>query len=182
MTQVLTMHELYEKAMAGDSEAEKQLFERLLVRFKHFAKQHMQGEDADDVAQEACLTILSKYKEQAYEKSFEAWAHGVLKMKIGNHFQHLAGRRKNIAGAEDVENLTDNKRFEDGLDLKRRLRSCLKKINQHHPRYLRALNLVQHGYTTDEICRMMRVKPNYFYVILNRGRKMLKECLKQGGM
>jgi RNA polymerase sigma-70 factor (ECF subfamily) len=175
------MHELYEKAASGDIKAEKELFERLLVRFKHFAKHRIQEEDAEDVAQEACLAIFNKYRQQDFDKGFDAWAYGVLKMKIGNYFQHLSTRRKNIAEVEDVEILAGESRFEENLDLKKRLLICLKKIGTKHPRYIRVLNLVHHGYSTEEVCRMMQIKPNYFYVILNRGRKMLKECLKKGG-
>jgi RNA polymerase sigma factor (sigma-70 family) len=179
----LFMNDLVEKAISGDKQAEKELFERLLVRFRLFAKRHIWEDDVDDIAQEACLTILQKYKEQNYEKSFEAWAHGVLKMKIGNYLQHQSTRKKNISGAaiDNVEKQALESYDESKLDLISQLIGCLRKINRKYPRYVRVLNLVHHGYSTEEICSKLNVKPNYFYVILSRGRKMLKECIEKGG-
>jgi RNA polymerase sigma factor (sigma-70 family) len=176
--------DLVEKAIAGDERAEKELFENLTVRFRYLAKRYMKTEDVEDVTQEACLTILQKYKKQEYAKSFEAWAYGVLKMKIGNYLQNLGTRKKNIADAnsEVIERLASGEPKEDNLDLSERLVTCLKKINEKHPRYVRVLNLVHQGYKTEEICEMLDIKPNYFYVILNRGRKMLRECLKESGL
>jgi len=172
------MEELLAKALTGDKNAENQLFAYLLVRFRHFAKQYIQMTDAEDVAQEACLTILEKYKTERFSKSFQAWAYGVLKMKIGNYFQSADSRRKKIADSQSFEpNVVDISQTAN-LDLKRKLMNCMKKINKVNPRYTRVLNLVQQGYKTDEITQMLQINRNNYYVILNRGRKMLKTCLE----
>jgi len=172
------MEELLAKALTGDKNAENRLFDYLLVRFRHFAKQHIQIADAEDVAQEACLTILDKYKTQKFSKSFQAWAYGVLKMKIGNYLQSVASRRKNMADSEKLEaNVADISQTAN-LELKRKLMNCMKKINKVNPRYTRVLNLVYQGYTTDEISEMLQINRNNYYVILNRGRKMLRTCLE----
>jgi RNA polymerase sigma factor (sigma-70 family) len=172
------MEELLARALAGDKYAENQLFDFLLVRFRHFAKQHIRTADVEDLAQEACLTVLEKYKTEKFSKSFQAWAYGVLKMKIGNYLQAAAIKRKNMAdGQIDEENTANILRTVD-FDLKRRLMNCMKKINKVNPRYTRVLNLVHQGYSTDEISEMLQINRNNYYVILNRGRKMLKACLK----
>ena len=88
------MKQLLERALVGDKEAEKELFQYLFVRFKLFAKQKGRGvQDAEDIAQEACVTILEKYKSQSFTAGFEAWAYGVLRMKIGNFLQKKAARK-----------------------------------------------------------------------------------------
>jgi DNA-directed RNA polymerase specialized sigma24 family protein len=47
-------------------------------------------------------------------------------------------------------------------------------------RYARALNLIHKGFKVPEICRKLNVNANHFYVILKRGRSMLKVCLETG--
>jgi len=172
------MEELLAKALSGDKEAENKLFEHLLVRFGHFAKQHIQTTDAEDIAQEACITVLEKYKNEEFSNSFQAWAYGVLKMKIGNYFQSAASRRKNVAAGQAFENNMADISQTNDFELKRKLMNCLKKINKVNSRYTQVLNLVHQGYKTDEITEMLQVNRNNYYVILNRGRKMLKKCLE----
>jgi RNA polymerase sigma factor (sigma-70 family) len=174
------MKELIARAIAGDSHAEREIFERLTVRFRFIAKRYMRDENAEDVAQDACLTILQKYKKQNFETGFEAWAYGVLRMKIGNFLQKQATVKKNIADGQMIENQAEISQSREDFELRRRLLLCLKKINRSHHLYARVLNLTHQGYTTDEICGMLQIKSNYLYVILNRGRKMLRKCLDAG--
>jgi DNA-directed RNA polymerase specialized sigma24 family protein len=58
---------------------------------------------------------------------------------------------------------------------------CLKKIAGPHPEYARVLWMIVDGYTSEEICHKLAIKRNTCYVWLFRGRKLLKECLKEGG-
>ena len=89
------MDELLAKVKAGDQAAEKQIFQILHVRFRLLAKRRVRGEEsAKDIAQDACATVLEKYKTEEFTISFEAWAYGVLRMKIGNHFQRLKAERE----------------------------------------------------------------------------------------
>lgn len=172
------MKELIARALAGDRQAERQLFERLTVRFRYIAKRYIKDDDAEDIVQDACVTIIEKYKTQQYSSGFEAWAYGVLKMKIGNYLQKLKTVRKNIVDRQAMDSQAAAVSSHEGIELKRMLIRCLKKIYNTHPHYARVLNLAHQGYSTDEICGMLQIKPNYMYVILNRGRKMLKKCLE----
>ncbi|NIO21904.1 MAG: hypothetical protein GTN76_14535, partial [Candidatus Aenigmarchaeota archaeon] len=88
------MDELLSKAREGDEKAERELFQYLFVRFKALAKRRIGEGEAEDIAQEACLTVLEKYKTQTFTKGFETWAYGVLKMKIGNYMQGLMVKQK----------------------------------------------------------------------------------------
>jgi RNA polymerase sigma factor (sigma-70 family) len=175
---ILTLEDLLMRARSGDKAAEQKIFERLLVRFTLIAKRRIDGDDAQDIAQEACMTILEKYRTEAPAGRFEAWAHGVLYNKIGNFYQHRDVRRTWHAGVRAYEPASVS---EPGLehDLRRQLLECLRKLICGNRRYARALNLVSQGFGTDEICQRLAVQPGYLYVILNRGRKMLTECLKK---
>ncbi len=174
------MDELVSKAIAGDVQSEKQLFDELLERFRYLAKRRVGEEHCDDLVQEACVTVFEKYKTEEFSISFIAWAHGVLRMKIGNHLQRktrMQGRDFELNEETDMAAATR----EVDVDLKRFLLECLRRIIKTGGNYARILNLAHQGLTTEEICSRVGVKPNNYYVTLNRGRGMLKECMQGKG-
>ena len=174
------MEHLLEKAKSGDKNAEKEIFSHLFVRFKYLAKRRIGEENCEDLAQEACMTIAEKYKTEEYTVGFAAWAYGVLKMKIGNFLQakkRLSGKQKSFDNGYVLNRASD-----PDPDLKRALIKCIKKVAREYRRYARALNLTFLGYDTEDICRRLQIKPGHYYVVLNRGRAMLKECLRTEGV
>ena len=91
------MNQLVAKAKAGDKKAKNELFQYLFIRFNLFAKRKVrEDKDAEDLAQEACMTIIEKYKTEKFTVNFQAWAYGVLKMKIGNYLQS----KKRLSGKQ----------------------------------------------------------------------------------
>ena len=175
-----SMDDLLARAAGGDEQAERELFQYLFVRFRTLAKRRIGEGEAEDIAQEACLTVLQKYKSEKFTKGFEAWAYGVLKMKIGNYMQGLMVKQKRLTREEEAERTTKVATAEPYYHLKRKLMECLKQLIKPNQLYARVLNFVHQGYKTDEICRRLRIKSNNFYVILSRGRRLLKTCLETG--
>ncbi len=174
------MDKLLAKVKTGDQTAEKQIFEILLVRFELLAKRTVRDEEsAKDIAQDACATVLEKYKTEEFTTGFEAWAHGVLRMKIGNHIQRMKAQRQRLSTRSDIESTCGSTDSID-FDLKSRLLTCLKEILEVNSRYARVLNLSYQGYKTDEICQRLGISPGHFYVVLNRGRSLLRLCLDKG--
>jgi RNA polymerase sigma factor (sigma-70 family) len=174
------LSDILTRAKGGDKNAENELFQYLFVRFKTIAKRRIGEGEAEDIAQEACFTTLQKYKTETFSKGFEPWAYGVLKMKIGNYIQGLMVKQKSWASESEADQTLINSSPEPDYHLKRKLLDCLKQIIKHHPLYARVLNFIHQGYQTSEICQRLEIKPNNFYVILNRGRGMLKTCLETG--
>ena len=168
------------KAKQGDKTAEKEVFEYLRVRFVLLAKRWVGGEYSEDIAQDACITVLEKLKTDSPTDMFEAWAYRILRNKIGNFMQSNSLRQKTMIHSEHMEYLDRPSMDEPDPTLKRRLRDCLKKLVRSYPRYARVLNFTHQGYDTDEICRRMELKSNHLYVMLNRGRRMLGDCLSGG--
>jgi RNA polymerase sigma factor (sigma-70 family) len=166
-------------AKDGDSNAEDQLFNHLIVRFKAFTTRKIGGDQADDIVQEACGIILKKYKQEEFDVAFTAWAHGILKNVIRNHLRNKRIKNDIVISVPDPDSST-NSSSEYDHELKITLLNCLKKILKVHPRYARALNLIHLGYKSNEIQRRIAVSPKNLYVILNRGRKMLRRCLDNG--
>ncbi len=174
------MDELVKKAKAGDKSAEAEIYNYLFVRFKYLAKRRMGTDDYEDLAQEACMTVLEKYKTQEFEVSFTAWAYGVLKMKIGNWLQTRKRPSGQLSPLDEAHSVADNS--EINPDLKRSLIECIKKIAGSFSRYARVMVLNYQGYDTDEICRRLQISSNNYYVIMNRGRALLKDCLNRKGV
>lgn len=172
------MNNLVTMARQGDLEAEQQLFQYLRVRFEYLAKKRLlKKEDAEDIAQEACLTVIEKYKTADFHGHFNAWALKVLRNKIGNYLQGKCMRDSRAIGEIDTGTLGSRMDGPGDVILISDLTDCLRKLIAAFPRYARALNLVHQGYTTEDVCRRLDIRPNNLYVILNRGRQILKECL-----
>lgn len=176
----MEMDALAEKARAGDASAERQLFEKLHERFRYLAKRKVGEESCEDLAQEACATVFEKYRNETFTVGFLPWAHGVLRMKIGNYLQ----RKRRMAGREDE--LGEETDFRAGAavdpDLKRFLLECLRELVRSARQYARILNLSYHGYGTEEICGRLGIKANHYYVALSRGRTRLQRCLQGKGV
>ena len=175
------VQQLLEKAKQGDAGAERRVFEYLSVRFTYLAKRRIGEADAEDIAQDACVTVLDKYKAGVHPEAFEAWAYGILRRKIGNYLQSRAVRQRTLVDSEDVETLAGPVTQEVDPVLRRTLIDCLKQMVRAAPRYARVLNLAYQGYRTREICERLRITSNNLYVLLNRGRKMLDDCVNRGG-
>lgn len=173
------IEDLVNRAKNGDDHAEDDLFYYLLVRLKAFATHRIGEEDSGDIAIEACEIILKKYKDIDFNIGFEAWAYGVLKKVLHNYYRRRMTENRVIVGDPEVETRAGNSSISNP-ELRIALMDCLKKILLIYPRYAAVLNMVYEGYLTVEICKELEVKPNNYYVILNRGRAVLKRCLETG--
>jgi RNA polymerase sigma-70 factor (ECF subfamily) len=175
----VNINELHERARHGTRSAEEALFEGLTVSFRLFA-QHRIGnrEDAEEVVQEALVTISTKYRQVAIETSFAAWAYRILVNKI---LDHLKGKKaRGQAMARFSESRREQRSVTSDPTFKRRLLDCLKKVNEANRRHARILNLHYQGYSTQEICERLGITQNHFYVTLSRARSMLQACLDRG--
>ena len=153
------MDDLVARAKEGDKSAEKEIFEFLFSRFAAIVKQRIiECQEAEDVAQEAYMTIIQKYKTLTYTASFEAWAHGVLKMKIGNYLQKKKYRKRVVSTDFSNDRSIDISSPQPDYDLRIRLIDCLKKMMKvGHSRYVRVLIPIYQGFKTEEICRKLKV-------------------------
>lgn len=168
------LDDLYRRACQGDEGAETQLlkylFERFLRIMRHNYRNRIDDQDAQDIAQEACITVSKKYKTEQFTKNFSSWSYGVLKNKIRNYL----GEPKppviiDMPSTHPID-----------YDLRKKLLVCFRQVMKRNIYYARALNLSYQGYKACEIAQKLKIKINNLYVILNRGRTMLDLCLKKG--
>lgn len=150
----------------------------LLVRFGYLAKKRLWVNVAEDIAQEACLTVYEKYTAIPENVLFEAWAYQVLRNKIGNFIQKLESENKLLS--EINKTGSNHSETETEIALKIDLERCLRKMAVENKRYHEILILARDGFKTDEICEKLNIKTGNMYVILERSRAKLKKCLKIG--
>ena len=163
----------------GDQVARKQLYEQLYVSFRILARHRVADwNDAEEVVQAAMVKVSSKLDQLTEVERFSAWAHAILKHEIIDHYRTAQSRRNREIELEDSS--VRHSQDPDDRELKAKLKECLKKLNSVFGKHARILNLRYQGYSTGEICRRMSLTPNNFYVILNRARAMLKNCLESG--
>lgn len=168
------------KARGGDESAREELFRYLHVRFSVVAKRRIGEQDAEDIVHDACVTVLEKYRSLAPDVQFEAWAYKVLRNKIGSYLRNLAVRHKAVDTTGRIDGIGSSRQPEIDPELRMRLILCLRKVTRVYPDYARALNLVNLGYKTREICQRLNVRPNHLYVMLHRCRSWLGDCVMGG--
>jgi RNA polymerase sigma-70 factor, ECF subfamily len=171
----LDLNDLYRSARRGDKAAEQRLMSHLTVSFRLVAQHRLWNEqEAEEVVQEALVTILAKYREVEIETSFGGWTYGVLQNKIMDCVRKRMTRRK-----LDEQMEPDSSRVVNSSDpdLKRAIIDCFQKIHRDNNRHARILNLHYQGYTTEEICGKLDITENNLYVQLSRARRALEICL-----
>jgi long-chain fatty acid transport protein len=171
------LDQLVAEAKTHNQMAENELFQRLLRRFEAIALRRVGERDYEDIAQEACLKVLEKYKTVDFKVGFSEWSYGVLRNVIGNYYQRAETTKKTTLTNDALEYIRFFPSARDREEHKWQLLECLKTITRLDRRYARILNLVYHGYKIDEICKKLKITPSNCYVILNRARARLKEVL-----
>ncbi len=173
----MDINDIFYKALAGDQKAEKQLFEHLTESFRLFTQQRVWDKSkADEIAQNALMTIAGKYREIKVEKSFAAWAYKILENKMLDYIKSRDYKKNQPTSLIDDNYSYMSWKFNPTLKMK--LIDCFKKISETNNRFARILNLKYHGFSTKEICRKLGITENALYVGVARARSMLKLCLE----
>ena len=174
------MDQLVARAKTGDRTAEEELFGQLLVRFERFAARRVGDESAVEVAQQACVTVLQKYRTQELDGEFGAWAYGVLRMVLKRYRSAEYRHQERETVLPDGVDLPA--RSETDPLLRSHLLDCMRWLVNTHARYARILNLHRQGYDTAEVCQRVGLNRDQYYVYLGRSRGMLRDCLVRKGV
>jgi RNA polymerase sigma factor (sigma-70 family) len=171
------LNDLWIRAKDGDKKAEEQVFRKLRVRLTLLARLRVPEEDVEDIVQDTCLTISRKYKSLAEPFRFDAWVHEILRNKVRNYYR-ARGRSADLRwDLRDYDQLVIPHNAQHNPELMRTLVRCARKLISTNRKYARVLNLSQQGFKTSEICERMRVTRNNLYVMLNRSRNFLLNCI-----
>lgn len=170
---------LYVQACQGDPTAEKELYQKLSAKFRLFAQRKVwNDDDAEEIVQEALVTVFESYRDIEIESSFAGWAHTVLQFKILSYIKsriRQAGRNVPLDNPGVYEGT-----WEPDPDLKLRLEDCFRQVAKANMRYARILNLLHQGFKMAEISDKLDTNSPQIYVVLHRARSMLKGCLEKG--
>jgi RNA polymerase sigma-70 factor (ECF subfamily) len=170
------LNALFKAAHAGDRSAENKLMQHLTVSFRLFAQHRLWNEpDAEEVVQDALLTIVTKYHEVEIESSFAGWAYRVLQNKIMDYVKKRSARRR-------LDEQWDRDHQEHAAvtpdpELRSRLINCFRKLARQNSRHARILNLHYQGFATADICHKLGITETNLYVLLSRARRALELCL-----
>lgn len=176
------VQQLLQRAREGNAAAEQEILQYLHVRFSLFATRRIRNKEAaEDVVQESCMTVLANYRTETFRVGFEEWAWGVLRINIKNYFRRTTKENQRIAAEHSADDLGSLPARAVDTDLEMSILDCLEKIARINPRFARILALVYQGYTTSEMCELLKVTSNNCHVLLHRGRAMLKSCLSRAG-
>lgn len=173
------LQQLYELALSGDRRAEEVLFSFLLVRFQCLAKRRVGQAEADELAQETCITVLQKYRNTEIHSTFGAWAYGVFKNKALNF---KVRTHRHSVRTEEFREYTHpgNKQQLDPMFLSA-LQACLEKISKLGTRFAPILWLIVEKKSKAEICRKLRISDSAYDTNFWRARKYLDNCLEDAG-
>ncbi|MCP4704969.1 MAG: sigma-70 family RNA polymerase sigma factor [candidate division Zixibacteria bacterium] len=170
---------LYADFLNGDKTAENKLLSHLTVSFRLFTKHKIWDEhDSEEIVQDALMTIIDKCRKIEFEASFAVWAYRVLNNKIMNYVTTKQTRKRLTEQHGSFNNRPSYQCH--NVELKIRLKECFNKINKINSDHARILNLKYQGYSTDEICKILKITRNNMYVKLSRARTALEICLKKG--
>lgn len=177
----MNINSYYKIALGGKQADEERLFDSLSVIFRLIVHQKVQNrEDAKEIIQESLLMIAKNYRKTKFKVSFSAWAYKILKNEIARYYKNKV-RRGVTTDESSLESDTEFSWNPDPM-LEPRLLECLKEICKSNKRYARILNLKYQGYESSDICRKLGITANNLYVIVLRGRSMLKHCLETRGV
>ena len=154
--------------------------------FLALAKRRVRDEqDAEEIVQDALMTVVEKTPSQTFEKSFLQWAFGVLRNKIGNYYQQRERRHRTTAEiTEDTQrtlrsDLPDPLAMSTEAELRGKIQRSWRQLGGQCRRLLWMLYA---GYSREEIFAEF---PQYHFKVVNtkifRCRNYLRRLLRQEG-
>jgi len=161
-------------------------YQKLHDIFFSLAKRRVRNEDdAEEIVQDALMTIVEKHGEQDYQTGFLQWAFGVLRNKIGNYYQKRDRRSKYSRAIEDDDVRVKQDQDPNPLDvfteseLRHKMTAAWLQLNEH---CRKLLWMLYRGYSREEIARAF---PQYHFKVVNtkifRCRNYLRRLLRKEG-
>jgi len=173
----LDLDRLLQRARSGDKSAESEILKYLSARFRLLAERRVESREvAEDIAQTACVAVLENYRTAVFDKGFAPWAHGILRMKVGNYYQKRKTLRSTVTSGVEIEGGSGS--YDPDPEFMRKLIACLRKLFRANKRYARTLVLAYQGYSVKDICKKLDASRQTHYSNLHRARSLLKECLE----
>ena len=136
------------------------------------------GVDADEILQDASLTMWRKFDQFVEGTSFRNWAFQIAKFTAFNHIRRVK-RERLVFESSLVELIAqDIERFDSALDARRAaLKHCRSKLSQKDATML--VGCYETKSTIDQYAKSVSRTPNAVYKHLDRVRKGLLSCINK---
>jgi len=150
---------------------------------------------AEDAVQETFLAALKAQDRYDGRVDIKYWLLGILKHKVVDHIRKAARE----TSVEDVEMLPRDEKFRlnafgittskpapwqfnprkvfEQKEFREVLSICVSRL-QGKMREVFTLRELE-GWSTEEICKELNIRPNHIWVIIHRARSQLKTCLEE---
>ncbi len=186
---------LLRAAQSNDLRAERELFTNLRARLFNLAKcillrnyhvldSETREADAEDIAQNALITIQQKYKTQTFDNGFFSWVNRILRNTIGNYMRAKLRRDQTFAALNPFESPPENdSQWIEEIDS----RDLLKKILIYIQRFSEVckkilLIFAKEGTREDVILEFSGTPVVTIDSRISRCRQKLKEYLQRQGI
>lgn len=169
---------LFQRALKGEKTARDELFTALSARFQLIAQKRVwDNQDAEEIAQDALMTVFDKYMDAQPRSGHMAWAYKVLSNKILHYYRTNSRHNEKMTMTDKIElfaaSWTPDPTFES------KMIGCMQQVIKTNTRYGRILVHCYQGFSPDEICDKVGLTKTNFYSILSRARSLLKHCLEK---
>lgn len=136
-----------------------------------------QRADADELYQQACLTMWEKWSEGIVPDHFGAWARAIIR----NHWRNFLRQRKRSPGLltdELLESIEARSQLTDRFS-KEKMFAMERCIDALPAEYQTVINAYyQHGVTVEKVARRLDRPVQGLYKLLQRIRKRIMECVQ----
>lgn len=168
--------ELIDRVRAGDTVAERALYDRHVDRVYRLAfRMAGDGDLAQEFTQDTFVRAFDKIGEFRGEAAFSTWLHTVATSVILNGLRKVKRLRTRETDLEDAHHVA-SARQEADPDLKQRLQVAIDALPTHY-RLVFVMHDVE-GYTHEEIGGALGVETGTSKAQLSRARAKLREALK----
>jgi len=152
------------------------VFTLLEQRLTTVAKKRVPPEMVQDIVQDTLLILLKKLPTLGSGRNVLPLAFSILRQLIGNYYQSESTVRKFRAMNTDEPGISPGEELEERIFIQQILEKC----EQLNGNYAKVVKLVLAGYSTDEIIEKIGISSRQgLYNIIHRGRKLLKEFIKE---
>lgn len=174
---------LLQEVARGEPRAQRTLVERLWTRVHNTSRYLSRDrQEAEDLAQEALLAVITAAGSYRGQGVLEAWADVITVRTIRHRLRRLRWTRW-IQGAPlptpeppDLETLDPEQRLVHKTRAER-LGSLLARLNRSQ--HLAVVLKLVHGYSVEEVAELLEETPDRVRYLLRRGRKSLRKMLQK---
>lgn len=171
----VTEHQLIDRALEGDPEAERAIYDRHVERIFRLAYR-LSGDEglAQEFTQDTFVRAFERLKQFRRESALATWLYAVARSVIYNGLRKVRRRQSRQVGLDELPPMGENP-VEPEPDLKRRLKEAIDGLPIGY-RTVFVMHEIE-GFTHEEIAETLGVQTGTSKAQLSRARARLRDEL-----